>query len=344
MTLAPSSHPSLLAAQSPQRWFAIVLRSPRLRRRHLLWLAIALLTFPLLAFVVPCVLVVRAVTEPKRLAPSSSPKDLGLAYEDVAFPSAGDCLTLRGWWMPGAGPQTVILIHGKDSVRDDPGLGFLALTAGLVAAGYNVLAFDLRGHGASEAGHLTLGPLETRDVRGAIAYVRRRGIPPGQIALLGFSTGGAAALSAAVLDPAVGATIADGVWPDLRALLGAQITKQSPLPAFYTPGVVRVVHLLYGVDVAAAKPVADVATLSARRHPLLLIHEAEDAYTSPAQARQLDHAAARNPRASSWMVEDAPHVKAYVLHPEEYLARLLAFLANAIGFPRPRIPPAAPGS
>jgi uncharacterized protein len=300
------------------------------------WIVGVVALLLLLAYVVPSWMAVRLLTDADRRALTFTPSDRGLVYENVSFPSRADEITLRGWWIEGegaSGPQTVIMIHGRNSIRDDPGLRYLDLAAALARAGYDVLMFDLRGHGESDDATFTLGYREPRDVLGAIDYAASRGVPPEQIALLGFSTGAVSALRAAVEEPGVGAVIADGAWPSQRELLDREIPKNSPLPGFYHPGIYLVGRALYGFDVNVSRPVDDVRALSAANRPLLLIHGADDEYTDEDGAHRLRDAAAGNPNAQYWEVEDAPHVRIYALHPDEYLARLLPFLAESIGEP-----------
>ena len=302
-------------------------------RRSRQWLRIGVIIAALvlvLAYTVPSVLAARALTTPERHALSSSPSDLGLPFEAVEFSARGDDVTLRGWWIPSRGPETVILVHGRNAVRDDPEDGYLSLAGALVRAGYHVLMFDLRGHGESSAAHFGLGAREWRDVLGAVDASLARGVPAGRIAVIGFSSGAAAALAAAVREPAIGAVVADGVWPDLRELLEAELPRAGGLPAFYAPGVSQAARLLYGIDIDAAKPIDDVAALASTGRPMLLIHEAEDRYTNRTQAERLD-AAAASERSETWWVEGAPHVQAYALHPDEYLTRVLAVLDPALG-------------
>ena len=59
-------------------------------------------------------LAVHSLTHRTRKHLSSNPGQFGLRYEDVTFPARGEDITLRGWWIPGAGQQTVILVHGLD--------------------------------------------------------------------------------------------------------------------------------------------------------------------------------------------------------------------------------------
>jgi pimeloyl-ACP methyl ester carboxylesterase len=303
------------------------------RRRVLALVGVVLALAAVLAYVVPVLLVVEDLTTPDRRPLTSTPAELGLAYEDIAFPARGQDFTLRGWWIPGAGPQAAIIVHGVNGVRDDPKDGFLRLGADLHNLGYHVLLFDLRGHGESDSAPFVLGALEWQDVLGAVDVALARGVPAGQIAVIGFSTGASAGLAAAVREPAIGAVVADGVWPELKEVLDDELPDESDLPAFYNPGIYLGVRLSYGADVYDSNPIEDVRTLAAAGRPLFLIHEANDKHTDADEAQRLDEAAAGVPQVATWWVEDATHIRAYATYPAEYLDRLGSFLAGSIGAP-----------
>src|SRR5215472_8232935 len=81
---------------------------------------------------------------------TTTPAALGLDFRDVTFPSRGDGVPLRGWFIPGLLPngqltaqRAVIVVHGARSNCADQGL--LDLSGELVRHGYAVLAFDMRG-------------------------------------------------------------------------------------------------------------------------------------------------------------------------------------------------------
>lgn len=117
------------------------------------------------------------------------PDELGLAYEDVFFPSM-DGVTLEGWFIPAASDRLVICNHFMPGNRYGyPGhlepwtnaggfeVNFLPQYKALHDAGYNVLTYDLRNHGLSNTGSggiVGIGLLEYRDVIGSLRYAGTR--------------------------------------------------------------------------------------------------------------------------------------------------------------------------
>ena len=136
------------------------------------------------------------------------PKDLGIQGEVVSF-QATDGVPLKAWWLPaeGAPRATVILAHGVDHTRQV----MLGRAAFLVHGGYNALALDLRGHGESGGRFVSPGLVETRDLLGAIQYVRSRG-ERGPIVLMGVSLGAEASLLPAAQSREVAAVVSDGAF------------------------------------------------------------------------------------------------------------------------------------
>src|SRR3990170_3409555 len=116
-----------------------------------------------------------------------SPAAYGLAYEDVEFPSAVDGIVLKGWLIDSPGTKTIVVMHGRNSVRDEPNVGILELAQALVGQGYDVLTFDFRAHGESGGTRYALGQFEVRDVAGALDYLKGRGVR--EVGVIGYSMG-----------------------------------------------------------------------------------------------------------------------------------------------------------
>lgn len=119
------------------------------------------------------------------------PSDVGMAYDEVQFPSK-DGVPLEAWFIPADSDRLLVINHPMtcnrygfpghlEPWRTDLGIfggfevDFLTELRFLHDAGYNILTYDLRNHGlSSDANGVTsgLGLIEARDVVGSLRYVR----------------------------------------------------------------------------------------------------------------------------------------------------------------------------
>ncbi|MFJ3641040.1 alpha/beta hydrolase family protein [Streptomyces sp. NPDC090108] len=117
------------------------------------------------------------------------PGEVGLAYENVSFPSM-DGVPLDGWFIPADSDRLIIHNHFLPGNRYGyPGqlpqfgslggfeVDFLKEYRALHDAGYNILCYDIRNFGLSGAANgdtVGIGLLEYRDVIGSVWYARSR--------------------------------------------------------------------------------------------------------------------------------------------------------------------------
>ena len=160
---------------------------------------------------------------PPRRPIEMTPAQEGMPYRDVSF-STSDGLTLRGWWIPGRRHATVVMIHGYGNNREEA----FGKAGYLHAAGYNLLVFDLRGHGQSDGDGTTVGYLEPLDARAAVATASK--LEPGPIVLFGYSLGGAIALEDGATDPAVKAVVEDSGFSSVAEVFPARFSGVTGLP------------------------------------------------------------------------------------------------------------------
>ena len=264
-----------------------------------------------------------AVRYPVGAAPSAATS----AFEDVAFRTE-DGLTLRGWYFPTRSDRAAIIVHGKDSNRIG-GEHFMIekIADFLVTTGYSVLIFDLRGNGNSDGDRFSLGYLERRDVAAAIDHLVGRGFRQDRIALIGISMGAGTVLQSLVLRPDVGAVIADSSYVDARTIVTEDLETLAGVPSWFTPGVLLMSKLGFGLDGDQVRPIEVV-----RAHPeraFLFIHCAGDKLIAPHHAVEL-RAASANPASDLWMAAVCQHSWAFNTYPAAYEARLAAFLESQI--------------
>jgi pimeloyl-ACP methyl ester carboxylesterase len=131
----------------------------------------------------------------------------------VTFKST-DGIGLKGWLFQGAPKMPPIVVcHDLGESRNS----LMNLAIALHKAGFTVLAFDFRGHGASSGEGSTLGVREGRDVLGAIDFVAglpKDSVDAKRIGVFGAGMGAHAAVLAAAERPELRVLVLDGLWPD----------------------------------------------------------------------------------------------------------------------------------
>lgn len=266
------------------------------------------------------------LTKPERRAQSTSPAAYGLAFEETTV-RARDGLALAGWFIPARGSDgAVVLVHGRGSCRSCEFEGrFVEFASRLQAAGFNILMIDLRAHGQSEGRNFTLGEQERWDVLGAVDWLQQRSFE--KIGVLGVSLGAASAARAAA-DPdggqAIRALVLDSSFGDLHEILEKKFPEESGLSNTFLPGSVLMGRLLLHANVDAIRPVDELSRIKA---PVMLIFGGQDDTVPVSQFRAM---VAARPDAEAWLVEEAGHAGIYNTYPEEYVARVGRFFAQAL--------------
>lgn len=271
------------------------------------------------AYVSVSLYVAQEVTHAQRRPVPARPDTVAHPFEAVTFRST-DGLTLRGWFFSVAPHRAVVLVHGRDTTRLEG-----ARTADLLLAnGYSVLLFDLRGHGQSDGDRFSLGQHERKDVAGAVDYLGSRGFAEPRIALLGTSMGAGTALQALALRPNVGPVISDSSYSDAETLIGEVAYRYTGLPQWFNPGILFASRYVFGLDAAEVRPIDLV-----RAHPeraFLFMHCALDSTVPAHHARDL-RAASANPASELWLAPNCAHVQESIVYPAEFEQRVMRFLA-----------------
>jgi len=238
-------------------------------------------------------------------------------YREVAF-DASDGVHLSGWYRPTRNGATLLVLHGGGGDRT----GAVAHAELLVRHGYGVLLYDARGRGKSEGQQNAFGWGWTKDIAGAIAFLKSRPeVDAQRIGGLGLSTGADALIQAAGQGADLHAVVADGAaaesFEDWRRLQG--ITALTPMFAaeFAT---VRIT--------SGAKPGPPMEDMIKRiSHPLLLVSAGrEQEYDFNVK---YDRAAGRRP-VEHWNLPRAGHTGAIRAAAPAYERRVTAFFESAL--------------
>ena len=274
----------------------------------------------------------------------ATPAKFGMQFRNVTFPSRVDQVQLKGWFIPGVLPngkltaqRTIIMVHGNRTNRADKDAGLLQLSVDLAQHGFAVLAFDMRGTGESPPAPLSLGYFEQRDVLGAVDFLKSGTPPypelgrPRGIAGWGVSMGAATLLLATAQEQAIRAVVSDCAYADIAPLLEREVPKGGHLPSFFTPGALRAVQALYGIDYYSVRPLDIVASIAPR--PIYFIHGDQDGFIPHSNMTELAAAAqtAPNARVQTWLVPGADHAKSFFVEGQTYVNNVVAFYTQALG-------------
>jgi fermentation-respiration switch protein FrsA (DUF1100 family) len=256
--------------------------------------------------------------------------ELGYAYRTVEFPTSGQA-TLRGWLVPGADGARlgVVTAHGRGADRRD----FLRQLPVFHDLGLPTLLFDYREHGTSDgAGRgMSMGYRESEDISAAVRFLKETaGVE--RVVVVGGSLGGSSAILAAAGDRAIDGVVAESPFASMAWFVYDDVTRtvahRPVLRHLFTlpwwPGfVVEVSALRQGVGRVTSP--ADVVHQIAPR-PLLLMHGTGDVTVDRSHSELL-YANAGDPK-ELWIAEGAGHVQIFDRYPEQYRARVSAFLQS----------------
>jgi uncharacterized protein len=223
-----------------------------------------------------------------------------------------DGIRLRGWFLPTEKPRhLIVLVHGMWSSW----LEMASLGRDLHRGGFDVLLFDLRGHGQSDPSRLYLGSRERADIRAVMSWALDEGFTTDRIGWLGYSMGGSTILMEAARNPAIQVAVIDSPYGDLPAVLQTQLSKHSGLPGWFNPGILLAARFVYGVRTDNLVPIRFARAWGGR--PLLLIHGESDTLVPVSQAHEL--AGAVGASCLTMTLPGVDHVQAYESDPEAYI-------------------------
>lgn len=253
--------------------------------------------------------------------------------EGVAFPAA-DGVELRGWMLEGRpGAPAVVLCHdlGGSSAQ------MINLAIYLQKHGLHVLAFDFRGHGASADATATLGPIEKRDVLGALDFVTSRtgsGIDLRRVGVYGAGSGAHAAVLAAADRPALRVLVLDGLWADSGQRLAREVFGRWSFGArrlaFLPSAMLRAI-----AKTSPAETRADLAVAGLKGRDVLFVAPAGDsALASAMETMYASLPQARDAEANLVILPGTGTEGLYGAELERYQERVGTFLGSRLASTR----------
>jgi uncharacterized protein len=241
---------------------------------------------------------------------------LGADFEEVSF-TTGDGLELSGWYVPSKNRAAVIAFPGRKGPQRQ--------TRMLVRHGYGVLLFDRRGEGDSDGDPNAVGWAGDRDIKAAIAFLRKRpDVDADRVGGIGLSVGGELMLETAAETDALKAVVSEGAG--IRSVREA---SESPWNAKWLA-----VPFWGGITAGTAvfsnhappPNLNDVVERISPR-PVFFIYAAGG--QGGEELSQDFYESAREPK-DVWEVPEGGHVGGAEARPREYERRVIAFFDQAL--------------
>ena len=237
----------------------------------LLWIFLAIVLF----YFIVSALIANGMAMTLRRPIHRTPESMGVFSEEVSFNSRADNVLLKGWYIPTGGNSTIIVMPGGKQNREDPTTKLLELCVDLAKRGFNILAFDRRGCGKSEASSLSGRSRFDRDFGGAVDFIHSK-CSRQDIILLGISVGAAAALAFAKEENSIKAVVSDSCFISIPEMAKRVMEEKFKALIIFQPGAICMGRLIFGLDKESA--IDKVAKINC---PIFFINGAEDKSVPP---------------------------------------------------------------
>ena len=295
-------------------------------------IAIAVVLVGLVTFAaIPVVVMGPMIRGPIAFATTYAGEDVGLTPERVTLLTS-DGLELAAYWVHVVEPAAVVVFvsgtHGPSVTA------FFGHAAMLAEEGYASLLVELRARGESEGERIGLGYEEVLDLQAAVAHVQARpAYAEVPIVAYGLSLGGATAINAAGVTPAIDGVVSLSAFSSWSDVFVDSMGLPEPFASVQRAFVELYLGFVYGFDRRELVPRRQIERLGSR--PALLIHSRDDSQVPFASFERL---VARAPaRVETWVRDGDAHLivaDGSFLRPEEdveYAEVVLGFLRRHLG-------------
>ena len=185
-----------------------------------------ILLFLLAALLVLFLMITKSFKNPVRTH-DRTPANVGISFNEINIPTKNNC-SLYGWWIPGEETSpTIILVHGwgRNAGR------LMPYIKQLHEEGLNLIAFDSRNHGSSDADNYSTMLKFAEDIISTIDYATENGfIDNNKVGVLGLSIGGAASIYASAHDERIKAVVTVGAFANPKEVMVKQL-KSHHIPS-----------------------------------------------------------------------------------------------------------------
>ncbi len=212
----------------------------------------------------------------------------------------------------------VLLSHGYTDNR----YGCLKYARIYLDLGFNVIIYDLRGHGENEAVHCTYSARERMDLRALIADSRSRYEGMSLFGLHGESLGAATSVAVLEYHPQVDFVVADCGFSNIRDVLAGGVNRIH-LPGWLVDVASVCARLRYGCGYGDMRPIDSLAD---NEVPILFIHGTADGFILPAHSEAMRRAT--RGYSEIHLIDGAGHAESALADPTAYKRIVERFIAR----------------
>ena len=217
---------------------------------------------------------------------------------------------------PDRSSKYIIISHGYSDNR----FGALKYAKMYLDLGFNVIVYDLRGHGLNEQTFCTYTARERKDLLTMIQDSRQRWPDMTFFGLHGESLGAATSIAVLEEKPPVDFVVADCGFSEIASVLRNGMQAMH-LPGFLT-GIMSIgAKIRFGYSYEDMKP---IDSLKDNRIPILFIHGGSDSFVVPENSEKMKEATAGY--AELHVLPNVPHAMSVINEPEQYRKIVSAFL------------------
>ena len=219
---------------------------------------------------------------------------------------------------PGDTDRYILISHGYTDNR----FGALKYAYMYLELGFNVIVYDLRGHGLNEPAICTYSIRESQDLLAMIQDSRERFRNMAILGIHGESLGAATSVAVLKEKPPVDFVVADCGFSDIVPVLKGAM-KGMHLPGFLVYLVSVCARIRYGYSFREMRP---IESLRENHIPILFIHGAEDSFILPEHSERMK--AATKGYAELHLIPGAGHAMSVLTDPKAYQAIVRKFLTE----------------
>lgn len=180
---------------------------------------------------------------------------------------------------PKPSEKYVIISHGYTDNR----IGALKYAMVYIDLGFNVIIYDLRGHGENEPTYCTYSVRERKDLRELIKDTRSRHPDMEALGLHGESLGAATSLAVLNYQPEIDFVVSDCAFSDLRKVLEGGL-KSRKIPVSILSFADVFMKLRFKVSFENMRP---IDCIKGNKKPILFIHGKDDALIPPVHSEMM---------------------------------------------------------